>query len=206
MPRVSRKQADLNREAITRAAARLYRERGFDGVGIPEITQAAGLTHGSFYGHFDSKGALAAEASMAAFQAGFARWEQRREDAASAAAAREGFIVGYLSRRNRDTPGDACPLAALAADVGRMPPGAPVRKAFTDGVAVILDKLVSVQAPGEAGAVEQKALTDLAALVGALILARATLGSELSEKFLSGVSAELRTLQPSPADGRKKEE
>jgi len=191
MPRVTRKQADLNREAIKVAAARLFREKGFTGVAIPEITGAAGLTHGSFYGHFSSKEQMAAEASAAAFRVGFERWELRRAGQPSAAAARTGFIAGYLTERNRDNPGDACPLAALAGDVARLGLESPVRKTFIDGIQVILEKLASVQAGGDAGTVERQALTDLSAMVGALILSRATKSSALSEKFLHLVTAEL---------------
>lgn len=186
MPRVSRQQADLNREAIKLAAARLFREQGFDGVGIPEITSAAGLTHGSFYGHFESKQALAAEALAAAIESGLQRWDQR-----SAAAGREGLIRGYLTSRNRDTPGDACPIAALAGDMARQPADAPTRPVFNQAIVALVDKLARLHAATPGQQVEQKALADLSTLVGALILSRATAGSELSDKFLSQVSAEL---------------
>jgi len=189
MPRVSRRQADLNREAIKLAAARLYRERGFDGVGIPEITRAAGLTHGSFYGHFESKEALAAEALAAGLDIGMQRWETR-----AAQGGREGLIRGYLATRNRDTPGDACPIAALAGDMARQPADAPTRPVFNMAIGMLLKKLAAVQAvqpDAPAGIDEQKALADLSAMVGALIMSRATIGSDVSDKFLSLVSAEL---------------
>lgn len=186
MPRVSRQQADLNREAIKHAAARLYRERGFDGVGIPEITRAAGLTHGSFYGHFQSKEALAAEALATAIDSGLQRWDQR-----AAEGGREGLIRGYLTARNRDTPGDACPIAALAGDMARQPADAATRRVFSQAITMLLEKLAAVQADGPAELGEQKALTDLAAMVGALLLARATAGSDVSDRFLSLVGTEL---------------
>src|ERR1043165_1837256 len=61
--RVSREQAAENRERIVQVAAKLFRERGFDGIGVADLMKAAGLTHGGFYGHFGSKDDLAAEAS-----------------------------------------------------------------------------------------------------------------------------------------------
>lgn len=189
MPRVSRQQAEINREAIKLAAARLYRERGFYGVGIPEITRAAGLTHGSFYGHFESKEALAAEALSAGLDIGMQRWERR-----AAQGGREGLIRGYLDIRNRDTPGDACPIAALAGDMARQPADAPTRPVFNQAIETLLEKLAKVQdveAGGPDGLGEQKALTDLASMVGALILSRATAGSGISEKFLTLVGDEL---------------
>ncbi len=59
--RVTREQAAANREKILAAAGLLFRERGFDGIGVADIMKRAGLTHGGFYGHFASKDDLGAE-------------------------------------------------------------------------------------------------------------------------------------------------
>src|SRR3954467_5564449 len=64
--KVSRQQAALNRERIVETAAQLFRERGFDGIGVADLMKEAGLTHGGFYGHFSSKDDLIAEASARA--------------------------------------------------------------------------------------------------------------------------------------------
>ena len=61
--KVSREQAAKNRERIVEAAAQLFRERGFEGIGVADLMKEAGLTHGGFYGHFSSKDDLIAEAS-----------------------------------------------------------------------------------------------------------------------------------------------
>ena len=61
--KVSREQAAQNRERILDAAAQLFRERGFDGIGVADLMKEAGLTHGGFYGHFSSKDDLIAQAS-----------------------------------------------------------------------------------------------------------------------------------------------
>ena len=61
MVRVTREQAAANREKILEVAGALFRERGFDGIGVADIMKRAGLTHGGFYGHFASKDDLAAE-------------------------------------------------------------------------------------------------------------------------------------------------
>jgi TetR/AcrR family transcriptional repressor of nem operon len=53
--RVSRQKAAENRERIIDAAGALFREKGFDGIGVADIMKAAQLTHGGFYGHFGSK-------------------------------------------------------------------------------------------------------------------------------------------------------
>src|SRR5271156_2776507 len=66
--RVSREQAAENRQRIVETASRLFREHGFDGVGVDAIMNGAGLTHGGFYGHFRSKDDLAAEAMTRALE------------------------------------------------------------------------------------------------------------------------------------------
>ena len=74
MPRVSREQTDKNRLLIEAASARLFKEHGFDGVSVADIMASAGLTHGGFYGHFESKDELAALACAKAFEESAARW------------------------------------------------------------------------------------------------------------------------------------
>ena len=74
--RVSKEQAAANREQIVHQAARLFRERGFDGIGVAELMKNAGLTHGGFYGHFDSKEQLMAEACEYAIGVTGRRWRR----------------------------------------------------------------------------------------------------------------------------------
>ena len=76
--RVSREQAVQNRERIVEAAAQLFRERGFDGIGVADLMKEAGLTHGGFYGHFSSKEELIAEASAHALAGSLAVWRSSR--------------------------------------------------------------------------------------------------------------------------------
>ena len=98
MPRVSRKQADLNREIIVEAATRLFRERGLHGISVVDVMAAAGLTHGGFYGHFESKEALAQEASGRAFDQSAERWQERiAAHVDDNDAARRALIEPYLS-------------------------------------------------------------------------------------------------------------
>jgi len=49
------------REQILKAGLKCLLEKGFNGVGVQEITEAAGVPKGSFYNHFESKEALGAE-------------------------------------------------------------------------------------------------------------------------------------------------
>ena len=79
--KVSREQAAQNRDRIVEAAAQLFRERGFEGIGVADLMKEAGLTHGGFYGHFSSKEDLIAEASARALTRSLALWSKLAERA-----------------------------------------------------------------------------------------------------------------------------
>ena len=196
MPRVSKHQSQLNRVAITEASARLFRERGIAGTSVADLMGAAGLTHGGFYGHFDSKDALAAAACESAFAASVARWKARVADAKDVDAARTAIIDGFLSIKARNTPGHSCPTATLAGDVAREAVEAPIRAAFAAGLEDLLEILGSLQASADPSFDRRAALADLSLLVGAQILARATSQTALSSELLA---AARDRLQDSPA-------
>src|SRR5271155_3058901 len=105
--RVSREQVAENRRTILEAAGRLFRERGFDSVTVAEVMQAAGLTHGGFYGYFKSKDELIAHALAEALQT-----TAPLSDLAA-------YAAGYLSRTHRDNLAGGCATAALAAETIR---------------------------------------------------------------------------------------
>ena len=93
--RVTRSTVERHRDAILHAAASLFRTRGIDGVSVAEVTRAAGLTHGSFYGHYASKSALAAAAVSHSLHRGAMIWRERAERARAGG----GSGVRYCSRR-----------------------------------------------------------------------------------------------------------
>ena len=184
MPRASKLQAQSHRRAITDVSARLMRERGIDGVSVADLMNAAGLTHGGFYGHFDSKEELAAEACTHAFIQSVQRWKTRIAAHADPGAALRALTETYLSARTRDNPGTSCPTAALVCDVARAPMRAPVRAAFLTGTQQLIDVLASLQPGGDSERARHKALAQFSTLVGAVLLARATAGDELSDEIL----------------------
>ena len=198
MPRVSRQQADLNRETITEVSARLFRERGIGGVSVADLMAAAGLTHGGFYGHFDSKDALAAAACESAFAVSVDRWKKRVSESHGKEAARRAIVDNFLSVKSRNSPGQSCPTAAMAGDVAREPEKAPVRQVFAQGVEQLLHILEALQAGRQTSENRRESLADLATLVGAQILARATSQTALSEELLSAARARLH--RPQAAD------
>ena len=185
MPRVSRQQTDANRAAITEAATRLIRERGVDRLSVADLMAAAGLTHGGFYGHFESKQALAATACRNAFEQSAQRWNRRVASAADAASARATIIEGFLSRASRNSPGTSCPATALAADVAREPNEAPIRTSYVQGVEALLAILATLEPHTDAVSARRAAVAEFSLLVGALLLSRAAAGHALSEECLA---------------------
>jgi TetR/AcrR family transcriptional repressor of nem operon len=197
MPRVSRQQTEANRLAIEAASSRLFRERGIRNVSVADLMGAAGLTHGGFYGHFDSKDALAAVACAGAFEHSAARWKERVARQPDRASAFNAIVAKYLSKAGRDAPGTGCPATALAADVAREAADAPIRSTYLAGLNALLAVLASLHDSGDAATDRDQALAEMATLVGALVLARATQGSALSDQVLE--AARRRLTEPTPA-------
>jgi TetR/AcrR family transcriptional repressor of nem operon len=191
MPRVSRAQAEHHREAITDASARLFRERGIKAVSVADLMGAAGLTHGGFYGHFESKDALAGIAGEHAFAQASERWRKRAAGKESAAEARAAIVEAYLRPQSVRDVGGGCPTAALCVDVAREPAGAPVREAYLAGLSDMVDILAAVEATGDAAADRRAALADYATLLGALLMARATAGDGIADEIVAAARERL---------------
>jgi TetR/AcrR family transcriptional regulator, transcriptional repressor for nem operon len=185
--KVSREQATENRERIVQVAAKLFRERGFDGIGVADLMKAAGLTHGGFYGHFASKEDLAAEACGRAIDRSLQKWSSEVEKAPDKAFSK--IVNSYLSESHRDGPGNGCLVAALGSDVGRQTP--PIRRVVTDGIHALVGQLVRLVPGKSKSARRRQALSDFAAMVGAVIIARAVDDPELSKDVLEAVASSL---------------
>jgi len=182
--RVSREQAAENRERIIAAAAALFREKGYDGIGVADIMQAADLTHGGFYGHFKSKDDLAAQASRAALAKSATRWTQLASGEQPFAA----LVKSYLSSDHRDGAAAGCCLSALGMDAARR--GRPVRTAFREGLMRLVGILMTAL-PGAKAARRRRALAVMAQLVGAIVLARAVDDPALSDEILAAARQDL---------------
>jgi TetR/AcrR family transcriptional repressor of nem operon len=191
MARTSREAAAQKREAVVQAAARLFREQGVDAVSVPDLMAAAGMTHGGFYRHFESKDALEAEAyGRGLEQTAELVWSLIEAKDGDGDAARRAFFQRYLSAGHRDDPGAGCATAALAADASRRPLGNPLRAAVADGVERMVEILERLS-PAEGQAARADALASFATLVGAVVLARATAGVPLSDEILESARARL---------------
>jgi len=110
-------ETEARHARILAEAARLFRAHGFGGVNVAKVMQAAGLTHGAFYAHFDSKDALAAAATEQAMGEMLTHLERAR----GANDAEAAFVAGYLDPAHRDAPGSGCVIAALGPEVARHP-------------------------------------------------------------------------------------
>jgi TetR/AcrR family transcriptional regulator, transcriptional repressor for nem operon len=186
MPRVSKKQAEQNHADVIAAASKLFRAHGINGVSVPALMAEAGLTHGAFYGHFDSKEELAAAACTHAVEQSGALYDGLLERHGGDKAAAFTELVGrYTSKAHRDRPGLGCPIAALGADAAREEFKGPVRRAFAAGVERMVDRVQPLLGRRGKAAARDESLADVALLVGALALARATKGHAISEEILS---------------------
>jgi TetR/AcrR family transcriptional repressor of nem operon len=179
-PDPSRKEA--THERIVEAAARAIRRSGYSGTGVADIMKDAGLTHGGFYAHFDSREAMLAEAADRAGAESVATLERIAADAPPEKAL-QTLIRGYLSKEHLEGAESGCPMAALGSEMPRQAPE--VRRAATRRIKEAID-LVARQLPewGKPAAHEQ-ALATLSTMVGAMVLARAVDDPKLSDAFRS---------------------
>ncbi len=191
MPRVSRAEAETHREQITEASSRLFKERGINGVSVSDLMGAAGLTHGGFYGHFESKDALAGVAVAHAFEQAGERWKKRIAGKPDGPARRAAVVDKFLTAQSVRNVGLGCPTVALATDVARQDAAAPIRAAYLDGLESLVQLLAEVEDGPDAAARRSAALADYATMAGALLLARATEGAPLSAELLAAARERL---------------
>ncbi|YCI06037.1 TetR/AcrR family transcriptional regulator (plasmid) [Ensifer sp. D2-11] len=193
--RVSRAQAEANREAVINVASRLFREHGFDGIGLKDLMKGAGLTQGAFYKQFESKDDLAALASRRAMEHATRRWSAV---AGASPDPLEGVIKLYLSTGHRGEKGDGCPLVALGADAARQ--GEEVRAPFQEGIQAHLEMLDELIPEVEGPKTYSRAMAMLSLMVGAVTISRIVNDEEMSQRFLGAAAEEVRRIARS--DGK----
>lgn len=201
MPRASKEDAAKHRTEIIKAAARLFREHGIEGVSVPDLMEAVGLTHGGFYRHFASKDELVALALGEAFaQTRDFTDKIRAEHPDDAAASRRDYINFYLSPGHRANRGTGCPNAALCGDIGRSDRGSPARGTYASNLRRAIETLSGVSPGRDKASCRQSAIQTFSSLVGALVLARASQGDPISDEILETVKA---GLLPEPGGKRQ---
>jgi TetR/AcrR family transcriptional repressor of nem operon len=168
--RVSREEKQRSHQRIVKSAARLLRERGVDATSVADVMTNAGLTHGGFYRHFETKEALTETALGSAFDQITALIEAQ-QSATGPEAAVTAFQRIYLSDAHAANPGLGCPIAALAGEIGR---GTETLKAaFGRGVNRLVDRLM-LGMPGAVAKRRERATRELAMMAGAIMIARAS--------------------------------
>jgi TetR/AcrR family transcriptional regulator, transcriptional repressor for nem operon len=194
--RLTKEKVAENKARVVEAAARLFREKGFEGTGVADLMHAAGLTHGGFYNHFESKDELAAQACEQIFEGAVAMMERMAaiENPSERTAAIEHYKRRYLSEKSRDAPAARCPMVALGTDVSRQ--HGPVLHAYAAGLRRYLDaftRALGGAAPSRRKAAREQSIATLAMLAGALSLARsvAEADPELSNEILAAAFARL---------------
>jgi TetR/AcrR family transcriptional repressor of nem operon len=179
MNRAEQKQQTHRR--IVEVAVRQLGEHGLSGAAVQRIMKEAGLTHGGFYSHFDSKAGLVAEALSAALRTAAERLFGR-VDHLTAPERRKRLLDAYLSPAHRDAPGAGCPLASTSADVARS--SACVRRAYEDELCRIIEHIEADFQELAGDAAHMRATGTLALCVGGLLLARAVDDPNLSDDIL----------------------
>ena len=186
MPRVSKVKMIENREKIEETTAKLIKERGIK-VSIADLMAASGLTHGGFYKHYSSKDEFLTKICALVFDNSKEKWQNRIKDAPSRSIARQAIIRAYLSQENKNNVGNGCPIPSIAVDISRHDTSEEMKASFEQGLEGLLDILTQLE---DSDTAKEDAIYDMSAMVGALILSRATSG-DLTNQFLSIVMSRL---------------
>src|ERR1700761_3090233 len=167
-------------ERIVQTAAMRFREKGIEGISVADLMKEAGLTHGGFYRHFESRDDLVAQAVACALENGGRGLQCQFEDKPGDLGA---YIEVYLSETHRDSPGAGCGMTALAGDVARAGPVA--RDLYAKHVGKMTEHLASMLDAGLPAAERRAdALFIVSMLAGALALSRAAGDPQLSSEVL----------------------
>ena len=176
------------RERVLKAAAKAIRAEGPHKIGVAAVMAEAGLTHGGFYAHFESKDAFVAAAVGQMFSEGRAKLD-RAMDGRTPAQGLATYLDFYLSAAHRDTRSSGCPLPFLSGDAPRLP--APSREQFALGVTLLTDRLSQALTQLGRPDAEETAGSMLSEMVGAVALARAEPDPVRSDAILARTRASL---------------
>jgi TetR/AcrR family transcriptional regulator, transcriptional repressor for nem operon len=179
--RKSKQEAAATRQRIIAAAAATFRKNGIAGTGLSDLMAAAGLTHGGFYRHFDSKDQIVAQACTAAVDS----LVEQLAAAASRKSLKQGLktiVESYLSAAHRDEPANGCPLAALGSEMARADER--TRAAATEAFLKLVGVIASQFGKARPDLARRRALVAASTMIGALTMSRIVTDSELSAAIL----------------------
>jgi TetR/AcrR family transcriptional regulator, transcriptional repressor for nem operon len=183
--RKSKQEAAETRQRILKAAGAKFRQNGIGGTGLSDLMAAAGLTHGGFYRHFQSKGQLVAEACAAATESAIARFFSNK----SPQSGLKARVAKYLSQAHRDDPSAGCPLAALGSEIARC--DEKTRAAATQAFLELVNIIAAESGKTRSDVARRRALVVAATMVGALTMSRIVTDSELSAGILREAKKQL---------------
>ena len=173
MARYGADHRQATRRRILEAAGRRLKRDGIDGSGVATLMADAGLTHGAFYAHFDSKEDLVVNTVAD---------QLRGLRETYSALSLEEIVRGYLSVQHRDDTEGGCPSAALLDEIARSSDA--VKRAYTDGQLVIIDDIAARLAPADPRSARVRALGAFALMVGTLQVSRALADKRLADDVL----------------------
>ena len=199
--RYSKEHKQETHARIVKKASVRLREKGAHGIGVADLMKDAGLTHGGFYAHFDSREALVIEAFSYAMDRSTERW-RRLAEATPPEKRLAAIVDAYLTSLHRDDPGHGCAVPTLGPEIARESPK--TRKAFAAKLEQMVDMLAEQIPDVPRKAARKQALATLSSMVGALMLARIAGTGELSDEILgAGRDAALGRATPAKPAARK---
>ena len=179
--RYSREHKQETHARIVKKASVRLREKGAHGIGVADLMKEAGLTHGGFYAHFDSREALVIEAFAYAMDRSTERWRKIAEQ--TPLDKRLATIVEtYLTPVHRDDPGHGCAVPTLGAEIARESPK--TRRAFAAKLDQMIDMLADQIPDVPRKAARKQAMATLATMMGTLVLSRIAGTGEFSGEML----------------------
>src|SRR6266436_6237766 len=166
---------------VKKASVRL-REKGAHGIGVADLMKEAGLTHGGFYAHFDSREALVMEAFGYAMDRGTERWRKIAEQTPPDKRLAK-IVESYLTPVHRDDPGHGCAVPTLGAEIARESPK--TRRAFAAKLEQMIDMIAEQIPDVPRKAARKKAMATLATMIGTLVVSRIAGSGEFSDEILA---------------------
>jgi len=186
--RRSREETAETRRNIVKTAGIRFRQNGICETGLSDLMESAGLTHGGFYRHFDSKDQLVSEASADAFAANIGEMEASASTAKGRKAL-EAIANAYLSPKHRKDRAHGCPLAALGSELVRSEKS--TRSAATEGILKMIATVAERMKNPNTDRAKKSASIFVATMLGALTMSRIVSDPKVSDEILAAARAKL---------------
>jgi TetR/AcrR family transcriptional regulator, transcriptional repressor for nem operon len=180
--RYSKEHKQETHDRIVKKASVRLREKGAHGIGVADLMKEAGLTHGGFYAHFDSRDALVIEAFNYAMERSTERWRKLAEGIAPDKRF-ASIVEAYLTPLHRDDPGHGCAITSLGAEIARESPR--TRKAFAAKIEDMIDMMSDHLPDVPRKTARKQAIAALATMMGTLVLSRIAGSGEFSDEVLA---------------------